>query len=348
MSFCWFPPDSASGARLEAARRGHAGQRAADPLGLAAAADEAEPGEPADAGQADVFADRSAEHEAVVLPRLRDQGDPRVECRAWVAGERRRTRADLRGADGHRTEDRPGHLRTARTDKPCEPDDLAGPDLERDAVDPGCGEVPDAQRDGRIGGRRLLRRVRARDRAAEHRRDERVLRFVRGRAGSDDLAVAQDRHGVGELEHLAEEMRDEDDRPSACRQAPDDLVEALDLRRRQRSGRLVEDDELGVTGKRPEDLDLLLRRERQRPDRRVRRHLEAGASDDAPEPIEELPTTDEAEPSWLGAEEHVLGDRPLRDQRDFLGNHRDPALERRARRSEATGSPRTCSSPWSC
>ena len=68
-------------------------------------------------------------------------------------------------------------------------------------------------------------------------------------------------------------MRNEDDRPAACRQAPDDLVEALDLRRGQRSGRLVEDDELGVPGKRPQDLDLLLHRERQCPDRRVRRHL---------------------------------------------------------------------------
>ena len=47
------------------------------------------------------------------------------------------------------------------------------------------------------------------------------------------------------------------------------------------------------------------------------------------------PSPDEAEPSRLGAEEHVLGDRPLRDQRDLLGDHRDPALERRAGRTEA-------------
>ena len=83
--------------------------------------------------------------------------------------------------------------------------------------------------------------------------------------------------------------------------------------RRQRSGRLVEDDELGVTGKRPKDLDLLLHGERQGPDRRVRRHLEAGARDDAPVAIEQLASPDEAEPSRLGAEEDVLGDRPLRD-----------------------------------
>ena len=188
---------------------------------------------------------------------------------------------------------------------------------------------------GASAGRRLLWRVGPRDRPAEHRRDERVLRLVRGRPGSDDLAVAQDRHGVGELEHLAEEMRDEDDRPAAGRQAPDDLVEALDLRRRQRGGRLVEDDQLGVAGQRPQDLDLLLDGERQRPDRRVRRHLEAGAGDDAPVAIEQLPPPDEAEPSWLGAEEHVLRDRPLRDHGDLLGDHRDPALERLARRAEA-------------
>ena len=103
--------------------------------------------------------------------------------------------------------------------------------------------------------------------------------------------------GVGELENLVQEVRDEDDRPAACGEATDDLVEPLDLGRGKRGGRFVEHDELGVPRERPQDLDLLLLRERQRADRRVGRDLEPGVRDDALEPLEEHPPADKAESS---------------------------------------------------
>ena len=89
--------------------------------------------------------------------------------------------------------------------------------------------------------------------------------------GPDDPAVAQDRDGVGQVEDLAQEVRDEDDRATPRAQAADDLVEPFDLRRRQARRRLVEDDEVGVAGERAQDLDLLLLRDRQAADRPSRR-----------------------------------------------------------------------------
>ena len=132
-----------------------------------------------------------------------------------------------------------------------------------------------------------------------------------------------------------EEVRDEDDRAAAGREAADDLVEALDLDGRERRRRLVEDDELGVARERAQDLDLLLLGQRQRADDRVRRDLEAGAGDDPLEPVEQGPPPDEAEPSRLGAEEDVLRDGPLRDERDLLGDERDARDRAPPRRPEA-------------
>ena len=113
------------------------------------------------------------------------------------------TGRQLRGGGGHGAEDRPGELRATRADEAGQPDDLAGPDLERRPGDAGGREVPDRQRDGRVRRRRDLRRIGPADRPAEHRGDERVLGLGGGRPGPDDLAVAQDRDRVGELEDLA-------------------------------------------------------------------------------------------------------------------------------------------------
>ena len=201
--------------------------------------------------------------------------------------------------------------------------------------DAGGRQVPHRQGDGGVRGRRDLGRIGSTDGPSEHRRDERVLRLGGGRPGPDDLAVAQDRYRVGEHEDLVQEVRDEDDRTATGGEAADDLVELLDLNGREGRRRLVEDDELGLARECAQDLDLLLLGQRQCTDDRIGRNREPGADDDPVERVTQGAPSDEAEPSRLGAEEHVLCDRPLRDEGDLLGDECNAATERLAWGPEA-------------
>ena len=79
----------------------------------------------------------------------------------------------------------------------------------------------------------------------------------RGR-GADQVAVAQHGDRVRELEHLAEEVGDQDDRRPARDERADGRVQLLRLAGAQRRGRLVHDDQLRVARERAQDLDLLL------------------------------------------------------------------------------------------
>ena len=93
-------------------------------------------------------------------------------------------------------------------------------------------------------------------------------------------------------------------------------------------------DQLGVAGQRPQDLDLLLLGQRERPDDRVRGDREAGVGHQALELLEQRAPPHEAEPARLLAQEHVLGDGALGDDRHLLGDERDAPLQRLARRPE--------------
>ena len=117
-------------------------------------------------------------------------------------------------------------------------------------------------------------------RAAEHRRRPAIVGVsADGGRGADQAAVAHHRHGVGDAEHLVEEVGDEHDascpRPRSSRMI---ACKLLGLVARQRRGRLVHHDQPRVAGERAQDLDLLLvgGAERRRP-RRRRGSAEAGA-----------------------------------------------------------------------
>ena len=93
------------------------------------------------------------------------------------------------------------------------------------------------------------------------RRTSSVWLRTRRERGGDGAALAHDGDPVGDREHLLEPMRDEDDRASRALRARDDVEQPLDLAGAQRSGRLVENDEIGVERQRLGDLDeLALRR----------------------------------------------------------------------------------------
>jgi hypothetical protein len=132
-------------------------------------------------------------------------------------------------------------------------------------------------------------------------------------------------------------VRDQDDRAPTGGEATDDLVEALDLAGRQRGRRLVEHDQLRVARQCPEDLDLLLLGQRERSDERVRGHREAGGGHEAVELLEQRAPLHEAEAARLLAQEHILGDGALGDDRHLLRDERDAPLQRLAGRPESDG-----------
>ena len=107
-----------------------------------------------------------------------------------------------------------------------------------------------------------------RDGAADHVPDEVGRRQLRRRRGDDVAAVAEDRRPVAQLEDLVEAVADEQHRDAAVAQAADDREQAVDLVRRQRGGRLVEDQDAGLDRQRLGDLDQLLVGHRQAADRR--------------------------------------------------------------------------------
>ena len=94
-------------------------------------------------------------------------------------------------------------------------------------------------------------------RSTDHRLHERVAAVIGDRAVEDGPAVAQDLHPIGDLPHLVEPMGDVDDGHAAVAQPPDGLEEPVGLARRQRGGRLVEDQAAGLARERPGDLDDL-------------------------------------------------------------------------------------------
>ena len=228
-------------------------------LPLARAAHDAECAHVAESRERRVLDHRAAEDQAVVLAGLGDHHEACREAAARAPAERlpglehRRSRLHARGAvEGT------GQLGASRPDQPGHAEDLARAQIECRARHAGSGQLAHREPDGRVAPGELLGRERRRQRPAEHRFDQRRLALHRRRRRPDDLAVAQHGDRVGEVEHLAQEVRDQEDRRPCSRQRADDLVQLPGLVLAERSRGLVHDDQLGVARERSQDLDLLL------------------------------------------------------------------------------------------
>ncbi len=269
---------------------------------------------------------------------LRDSGIIATPALIEAAGCRRpdvpRTRT-CPALSGVGPVDRPRELglRPAPT-RPARPTISPARSVSETSVTPGADRPSTEIDDGRIGSGRLLRRIRPADGPAEHPGDEARLGLVGDRAGADHAAVAQHRDGVGQVEDLAEEVRDEDHGVAPRAQPADDLVQPLHLLRRQARGRLVEDDEVGVPGQRPEDLHLLLLGQRQPADDRAGLDVEPGVGHQLVEPVAQRAALDEPGALGLGTEEDVLGRGQPGDQGDLLGDEGDPLRQGLARGPE--------------
>ena len=93
--------------------------------------------------------------------------------------------------------------------------------------------------------------------APDHHAHQRIARHALGRRGRDELAVAQHGDPVGDIERFFQRVRDEDDAGAALLESVEQMEEMLHFFRRQRCGRLVENEDLGIVPHGPDNLDHL-------------------------------------------------------------------------------------------
>ena len=139
-----------------------------------------------------------------------------------------------------------------------------------------------------------------------------------------DLAVAQDDHPVGDLEHLVEAMRDVDHADAPGAKVPERREQAHHLVRRQAGGRLVEDEDLGLLRQRAGDGDQRLLGPAEALDADVR--IDVGAEDvERPRraPARRRPVHHPEPPRISQRQADVLGDGHPVDQAEVLMDEGD-------------------------
>ena len=147
-----------------------------------------------------------------------------------------------------------------------------------------------------------------------------------------DLAVAQDDHPVGDLEHLVEPMRDVDHADAARAKPPKRGEQAHHLVRRQAGGRLVEHEDLGLRGQRAGDGDQRLLGPAEALDANVR--IDVGAEDVQRRrraPARRRPVHHPEAPRIAEGQADVLGDGHPVDQAEVLMDERDRQAPQRPR-----------------
>ncbi len=163
--------------------------------------------------------------------------------------------------------------------------------------------------------------------AADHRPHQLFLGDALQRLGEDEAPVAQDRHPLADGQDLLEAMGDEDDGRALVTQRLHHSEQPPGLDRRQGGGRLVHDQHTRAPGQRLGDLHQLLLGDREPAGDAIR-------VDAHPQPGEDLlhlalhrtGVDAAAAAQRLAADEDVLGDRQVGEQRWLLVDDRDPAL----------------------
>ena len=169
--------------------------------------------------------------------------------------------------------------------------------------------------------------------APDHQAREALLGGALGGHRVDLLAAPQHGHAVGDLQHLAELVADEDDRHAVVAQRAQHLEQLAGLLRGQHRGRLVEHEDAGVAVERLEDLHALLGADGHVLDHRVGVDGEAVALGQLAHPAGALAHVEQAAaPARLAAEHDVLGHGHDRHEHEVLVHHADAELDRLRRR----------------
>ena len=313
---------------------------------LVPARGEASPRQPGKSREHDVVANGQVRNDPLDLAVLRKHHDARSDSRRNRAAanglsvDRDRSAVELHDP-GHRLE----RLGAARSEKPPEPDDLAGTDLDVDTVDlvlptQVCRDQH-RRRIARVGRteRGDTTSLHPVDRAAEHERDEFDARNVGERSDLHDAPVPQNGHTLADAVDLVHPMADIDDRDALVAQQPNDREEGLDLAGLERRRRFIHDHHTGVDADGAGERDHLLDAEGEAAQRPAHIHFDAVGVEQRSGVGVHAAEVDESDPvSRLTPEEDVLGDGHQRDEVDLLIDRRDPGLLRVERpRESSTG-----------
>ena len=143
--------------------------------------------------------------------------------------------------------------------------------------------------------------------------------------GTQLLSVAHNGDAVGQGEYLGQLMRDVDDGDALRFCRPHDPKKVVDFPLRQRRGRLVENENAGFHRESLGDFDKLLLRKREAANPLARRDVSLDRLENGGRPFLGDPAIDQAWESGrrLPAEKHVLGDRELRHETQFLMDQRN-------------------------
>ena len=228
-------------------------------------------------------------------------------------------------------EDAHRELRAAGAHQAGEPDDLAAADLEAGALadQPVVRERvlhrPVADLEERVADGRGVVREAAAERTPDHAADDPVLVDAAGLDVQrlDGLAVADDRDRVRDLLDLVQLVTDDDRADALALQTADQVQQVLRVRLVQCCGRLVEDEQLHRLVERLGDLHQLLLADAERLDLGVRIVGQPHPGQQVDRAALRLGPVDHAELRGLVAQEDVLGDRELRDQRELLMDDHD-------------------------
>ena len=200
---------------------------------------------------------------------------------------------------------------------------MSSSDVALDAVRVGGGQ-PQRRRPSSIGvvGDGGLAGLRRGQLAADHQLGELLGRGVRGVGGADRGAAADDGDLVGDRQHLAELVRDEDDGQALGLEPAQVLEERVDLLRDQDRGRLVEDEDAGAAVEDLEDLHPLAVGDAEVLDEGVGPHAEAVRVGDL---LDLLPGPAADAVQLLAAEHDVLQDGEVVGEHEVLVHHADAA-----------------------
>ncbi len=266
--------------------------------------------------------------EALLASILGNEADPgchgpRRRCSAQLAaGER-----DGPGVVGVDSEDRPRHLAPARPDETGQRDDLAGPHLEADVEEDAFPRETLDIENGLAGG--MVRHHAFGKLTSDHRAHQIVGVEALELAGEDEPAVAENRDSLAECEDLFEPVGDEEHGDAGLVQRGGHLEEAVDLDGRERGRRLVHDDDSGIERQGLGDLDQLLLGDREAERDPVEVEPDAEPLEDRLGLSMHCGGVDPATGAQrLAADEDVLDDREVGEERRLLVDDGDPAVAR--------------------
>ena len=235
-------------------------------------------------------------------------------------------------ASGERAQERG----LAVADDAGDPHDLSLAGGERDVVETASAEPFDLKERRLAGVGQVLRREGGLECAADDHREEVGVRDVRDAGRPPERAVAKDRDAIGDLANLAQPVGDVHDGRPVGGEPAHEAEEELDGILRQRSRRLVEDQEPRRHRKRLGDLEEVAAGDAERRHAVREMPLEVHVVEQRAHRLRHVGIA-ASQILDRDCNPDVLGDGHVGQERGMLMDHRDPEALRQRRREAVDG-----------